>query len=385
MTNKKIRVLHIAQAAGGVDRYLRMLLKYMDREQFENIVVFSQNFNKNDYESIVDGYETVQMYRSIGIHDVKSVFRIRKLIKEYQPDIVYAHSSKAGAVGRLADIGLKNKCIYNPHGWAFNMRCSKRKKFLYTFIEKIAAHFCDKIVCISDAEKQSALENKICAKSKLQVIYNGIDIQEYENKKSSGLTRRKIGIPENAFVVGMVGRLSQQKAPDVFVKMAVQVKKNISNAYFIIVGSGEMEEKIKNYAAANGIGKSLLVTGWVDEPMDYIELFDVACLLSRWEGFGLVLPEYMMAGKPIVATNVDAIPEIIHDGENGFLVEMDNAEEVCEGICEIYNNDLLRNNIIKQCRSDVKKKYDVKRVAIEHKKLFLTEIPRKREKHIIYN
>lgn len=370
MTGKKIRVLHIAQAAGGVDRYLRMLLKYMDREQFENIVVFSQNFNKNDYESIVDGYETVQMYRSIGIHDVKSVFQIRKLINEYQPDIVYAHSSKAGAVGRLADIGLKNKCIYNPHGWAFNMRCSKRKKFLYTFIEKIAAHFCDKIVCISDAEKQSALENKICAKSKLQVIYNGIDIQEYENKKSSGLTRRKIGITENAFVVGMVGRLSQQKAPDVFVKMAVQVKKNISNAYFIIVGSGEMEEKIKNYAAANGIGKSLLVTGWVDEPMDYIELFDVACLLSRWEGFGLVLPEYMMAGKPIVATNVDAIPEIIHDGENGFLVEMDNAEEVCENICKIYNNELLRNNIIKQCRSDVKKKYDVKRVAIEHKKLF---------------
>lgn len=370
MTNKKIRVLHIAQAAGGVDRYLRMLLKYMDREQFENIVVFSQNFNKNDYESIVDGYETVQMYRSIGIYDVKSVFQIRKLIKEYQPDIVYAHSSKAGAVGRLADIGLKNKCIYNPHGWAFNMRCSKIKKLLYTFIEKIAAHFCDKIVCISDAEKQSALENKICAKSKLQVIYNGIDIQEYENKKSSGLTRRKIGIPENAFVVGMVGRLSQQKAPDVFVKMAVQVKKNISNAYFIIVGSGEMEEKIKNYAAANGIGKSLLVTGWVDEPMDYIELFDVACLLSRWEGFGLVLPEYMMAGKPIVATNVDAIPEIIHDEENGFLVEMDNAEEVCENICKIYNNELLRNNIIKQCRSDVKKKYDVKRVAIEHKKLF---------------
>lgn len=370
MTGKKIRVLHIAQAAGGVDRYLRMLLKYMDKEQFENIVVFSQSFDKKDYEGLVDGYETVQMYRSIGMHDVKSVFRIRKLIKEYQPDIVYAHSSKAGAVGRLADIGLNNKCIYNPHGWAFNMRCSKRKKLLYTFIEKIAAHFCDKIVCISDAEKRSAVENKICSKRKLQVIYNGVDIEEYESKKIVRLTRKKIEIPDNAFVIGMVGRLSPQKAPDIFVEMAVQVKKIISNAYFVIVGSGEMEEEIKKYACDNGIDNCLCVTGWVDDPMDYVELFDVACLLSRWEGFGLVLPEYMMAGKPIVATNVDAIPNIVTDGKTGLLVEMNNVPQICECVKKLYMNEKIRREMSECEKKCVKEKFNISRVVNQHEKLF---------------
>ena len=86
---------------------------------------------------------------------------------------------------------------------------------------------------------------------------------------------------------GMVGRMSPQKAPDVFIKMARQVKDRVSNAHFIIVGNGNQEAEIRKYAKANGISDSLHITGWVDNPMSYVELFDVACLLSRWEGFGL--------------------------------------------------------------------------------------------------
>lgn len=369
MTNKKIRVLHIAQAAGGVDRYLRMLLKYMDREQFENIVVFSQNFNKNDYESIVDGYETVQMYRSIGIHDVKSVFQIRKLIKEYQPDIVYAHSSKAGAVGRLADIGLKNKCIYNPHGWAFNMRCSKRKRLLYTFIEKIAAHFCDKIVCISDAEKQSALDIKICQENKLQIIYNGIDIDDYEKSIHGKIKRCDIGIPEDAFVIGMVGRICKQKAPDVFIQAAGMIKKELPNAYFILVGDGDMTNSVIKYAQENDLSDSLYITGWVDNPMDYIEIFDIACLLSRWEGFGLVIPEYMLSQKPIIACNVDAIPNIIVDGKSGILVEVDDYAEVYENVMRLYRNPKLRISLINSAYKKVVNDFNARRVSLQTENL----------------
>lgn len=369
MTGKKIRVLHIAQAAGGVDRYLRMLLKYMDREQFENIVVFSQNFNKNDYESIVDGYETVQMYRSIGIHDVKSVFQIRKLIKEYQPDIVYAHSSKAGAVGRLADIGLKNKCIYNPHGWAFNMRCSKRKRLLYTFIEKIAAHFCDKIVCISDAEKQSALDIKICQENKLQIIYNGIDIDDYEKSIHGKIKRCDIGIPEDAFVIGMVGRICKQKAPDVFIQAAGMIKKELPNAYFILVGDGDMTNSVIKYAQENDLSDSLYITGWVDNPMDYIEIFDIACLLSRWEGFGLVIPEYMLSQKPIIACNVDAIPNIIVDGKSGILVEVDDYAEVYENVMRLYRNPKLRISLINSAYKKVVNDFNARRVSLQTENL----------------
>lgn len=104
------------------------------------------------------------MTRAIGGNDLKAIKKVRALIKKYNPDIVYAHSSKVGAIARVADIGLRNHCVYNPHSWAFNMRCSATKKAIYTMIEKIAAPFCDKIICISDAEKQSALDKKYAKK-----------------------------------------------------------------------------------------------------------------------------------------------------------------------------------------------------------------------------
>ena len=370
MERNKIRILHVAQAAGGVDRYIRMLLKYLDKEKYENILVCSQDFHENDYKDLVNSFEQIEMTRSIGCNDLKTIKAVRKLIKKYKPDIVYAHSSKAGAVTRVADIGIKNCCIYNPHGWAFNMKCSSMKKAMYTAIEKIAAPFCDKIICISDAEKQSALDERICRKDKLQVILNGVDIEAYENEVHGAVKRKDLNIPDDAFVVGMVGRMSPQKAPDVFIKMAKQVKDKVPNAHFIIVGNGNQETEIKKFAQDNGFMNSLHITGWVDNPMSYVELFDVACLLSRWEGFGLVLPEYMMAGKPIVASKVDAIPNIIRNGDNGLLVEVDDYVGASEAVIEIYYKKELKEKMISLGMEDVQKKFNVRRVSEEHGEMF---------------
>lgn len=371
---KKIRILHVAQAAGGVDRYIRMLLKYLDKGKFENILVCSQDFHEEDYRGLVYSFEQVEMTRAIGGNDVKAIKEVRTLIKKYNPDIVYAHSSKAGAIARVADIGLKNHCVYNPHGWAFNMRCSAKKKAMYTAVEKVAALFCDKIICISDAEKQSALDKKICKEEKLQVIFNGVDIESYESGVRGAIKRKDLNIPEDAFVVGMVGRMSKQKAPDVFIKMAKRVKDEVPNAHFIIVGNGNQEDEIRKYAEDNGFSISLHITGWVDNPMSYVELFDVACLLSRWEGFGLALPEYMMAGKPIVASRVDAIPNIIRAGENGLLVEVDDDIGASKAVLRILREDGLRKKIVAQGLEDVHNRFNARRVSEEHSKLFNKEM-----------
>lgn len=370
MRKNKIRILHVAQAAGGVDRYIRMLLKYLDKDKFENVLVCSQDFHEEDYKGLVASFEQIEMTRAIGGNDLKAIKEVRTLIKRYNPDIVYAHSSKAGAIARVADIGLKNRCVYNPHGWAFNMRCSAKKKAMYTAIEKLAAPFCDKIICISDAEKQSALDKKICREDKLRVIFNGVDIETYENGVHGAVKRGDLNIPEDAFVVGMVGRMSPQKAPDVFVKMAKLVKDEVSNAHFIIVGNGNQEAEIKKYAEDNGFSDSLHITGWVDNPMSYVELFDAACLLSRWEGFGLALPEYMMAGKPIVASSVDAIPNIIRDGENGLLVEVDDATGASEAVLRIYRDKRLKDKLVLQGMEDVHNRFNARRVSEEHGILF---------------
>ncbi|HIY00414.1 MAG TPA: glycosyltransferase family 4 protein [Candidatus Blautia faecipullorum] len=368
---KKIRILHIAQSAGGVDRYMRMLLKYVDKEKFENIFVCSQDFKKEDYEDSVIAFEQFPMKRSIGLSDLKAMREVRKLIRKYEPDIVYAHSSKAGAVARAADIGLKNFCIYNPHGWAFNMRGSKAKQMLYLAIEKMAAPFCEKIVCISDAEKQSALEKNICGARKLTVIFNGVDVEAYKSQKGGQVRREELGIPEDAFVVGMVGRISPQKAPDIFMEAAKKIKEKIPSAHFVIVGNGELEEQITEYAGNNGLGDVLHITGWVENPAAYVELFDVAVLLSRWEGFGLVLPEYMMAGKPVVASNVDAIPDVVQDGVSGLLVEADDPGAAAEAVEKIFCSGEMREELVKCGYETVKKRFDAKRMAYESEKLFL--------------
>ena len=371
MKNKKIKILHVSQAAGGVDRYLRMLLKYLDKNKFENIVIVSQDFKKSDYDGLVIAFEQIKMTRAIGLNDFKVINKVRQLIKKYHPDIVYAHSSKAGAITRVADIGFRNYCIYNPHGWAFNMRCSSKKKTLYTLIERVAAPFCDKIICISEAERKSALDKRICKENKLQVINNGVDIGDYKNSSHGEVKRFDLGIPEDAFVVGMVGRISQQKAPDVFVKAAKLIKESIPNSHFIIVGNGELEDQIRKYVEDNGFSNSLHITGWVDNPLSYIELFDVACLLSRWEGFGLVLPEYMMVGKPIVATRVDAIPYIIRDGKNGLLVEVDDIIGVSTAVLRLYQENELKNRLVTQGLVDIYSRFNAKRVSEEHEKLVM--------------
>ena len=350
--------------------FLRESKALYDKKKFENILVCSQDFHEEDYRGLADSFEQVKMTRAIGSNDLKAIKEVRALIKKYNPDIVYAHSSKAGAIARAADIGLKNRCVYNPHGWAFNMRCSDKKRMMYTAIEKIAAPFCEKIICISDAEKQSALEKKICREDKLQVIFNGVDIESYECGEHGKVKRADLDIPEDAFVIGMVGRISPQKAPDVFVKMAKLVKDEIPNAHFIIVGNGNQEVEIRKYTEDNGFSDSLHITGWVDEPMSYVELFDVACLLSRWEGFGLALPEYMMAGKPIVASRVDAIPNIIRDGENGLLVKVDDPVGSYEAVLEIYQDDELKDKLEAQGYRDVKKRFNARRVAKEHERVF---------------
>lgn len=359
----KIKVLHIAECIGGVDRFLRCLMKYSNHDKFENIMLFSRLYEGKGYENLADKVEITYIPHSMGVGALKAALRIRKKIKKYNPEIVVAHSSIAGGVTRIACVGLKCKVIYNPHGWSFNME-SSRKSF-YITIEKLLAHFCDKIVCISDAEKESALRENICKEEKLQVIYNGIDLEEH--------VIGKVDLPDDRFIVGMVGRICKQKAPDVFVKMAKEVKKQVDNAYFVIVGDvleATPEEKKEIKELAKDLGDDLLITGWVNNPLDYVAKFDVGCLLSRWEGFGLAIPEYMLMGTSIVATRVDAIPYLISDGENGYLVDKDDWQGAAIKVVELAENEDRRKKMIDNGLKTVQERFDARRVSKEYEELY---------------
>lgn len=248
----------------------------------------------------------------------------------------------------------------------------KLKSQIFLYIEKLLARYTDKIICISEAERVSALKYKITNNKKLQVILNGINFTAIEN--AIPIQRKDLGIPEDAFVVGMVGRISEQKAPDIFIKAAKNIQKKIPNSYFIIVGDGEQREEIERYAQENNI--NLFISGWTNNPYSYLKVFNIAMLLSRWEGFGLAIVEYMAAKKNFVATKIDAIPTIVRDGIDGILVEADSPEQAANAVISLYKNKELAERMKAEAWEYAHKRYDIQRVTEQHLQLFESICPK---------
>lgn len=371
----KKKIMIVVQSPGGVERYIKMLLKYLKRSDFEIILVCSNDYIERKYLKLVDKFINVNMCRDINISiDLRGIIQIRKLIKKYNPEILYLHSSKAGALGRIANLGLKNRVLYNPHGWSFCMDCSSMKKNIYRLIEKILAIKTDKIIAISECEKSRAVENNICKADKIEVILNGIDINEYEKfNLNTRRSRLELNIPQDAYVIGAVGRICDNKAPDIFVKSASIIKKHIPNAFFVLVGDGPDRTYIENLIKEYSLEECTLITGWVEEPFEYINCFQQGMLLTRWEGFGLVLAEYMIAKVPLIATNIDSIPELITQEVNGLLVDVNDIEGTITASVRIYKDNDLRQKITENGYKIVKNKFDVKRNVREHEELFKEE------------
>ena len=233
-------------------------------------------------------------------------------------------------------------------------------------MEKCLSPLTDKIVCISEAEKVSAEREHIANDNKLELIPNGIDVEAV--KCAVPKRRTDFGIADDAFVVGMIGRISPQKAPDIFIKSARLIHDNIKNSAFIIVGDGEEREDVECFARENDL--NLIITGWTDKPYSYLKMFDVAVLLSRWEGFGLAVVEYMAAEKNVVATRTDAIPTLIDDGVDGLLVEVDNPEDVKEKVMWLYNHPNEAKAMRDKALQKVIKRYDISRVVDQHVEMF---------------
>ena len=360
-----MKIVHIAECAGGVERYLQMILPRLEAQGLSQYFICSRNYDESTYRAIVDGVEQMDMRQTFSPAQIlQKVRAIREAIKRINPDIVYCHSSFAGGFGRLATKGLPCKVVYNPHGWAFNIKGVK--SYAYLLIEKALAPMTDKIVCISEAEYTSAIQKHIADETKLSLIPNGIDIGAVRNAKAK--SRSELGIAEDAFVVGMIGRLSAQKAPDVFIRAAKLIHEKIPNSAFIIVGNGEEEAEVKAYAKENGM--QLIVTGWTDEPYSYLKTFDVAMLLSRWEGFGLAIVEYMAAEKNVVATKVDAIPTLIEDGVDGLLADVDTPQDAADKALWLYSHQAEATEMKKKALKKSIENYNINRVIKQHTEMF---------------
>lgn len=354
-------VLHISECVGGgVERYVEMLLPRLKSAGVRQCLLCSKECNIRNYTDLDILVEPVDFKRTSNPFAIVGIVRkVRSLIKKHSPDIVYCHSSYAGAFGRIAAIGLPCRVLYNPHGWAFKaLSFSKLKRATFLLVEILLSFFTDKIICISEAERNAAIRKRVCSEKKTVFIENGVDIPKVKN--ATPIDRGTLGLHQSDFVIGMAGRISAQKAPDTFIKAAKLISHRISNAAFVIIGDGEDRKEIENYAKENNV--KLHITGWVDNPYSYMKIFDVALVLSRWEGLSLVVPEFMASRVSVIGTKIDSIVPVIQDGENGLLVNVDDPEDVLEKVLSIHNNP-EKANYMKTNAYEGVGRFDITRVA----------------------
>lgn len=364
------KILHICQSnIGGTTEYIYLLIKNLDKSKYENILVCPSSGNiKRKISELGIKIYILEMRREISfIKDFKDILEIRKIIKKENPDILFLHSSKAGALGRIAGIGIRNlKILYNSHGWAFTMECSERKKKIYALIERILSFFTYKIINISEDEYRKAIAYGINSK-KMVIIENGIDIEKYkENSKIKFLDK---------FVIGFVGRLSEQKNPMFLIEICEElIKRKEKEFIFYIVGDGELKDKFEKEIKDKKLEGYFFIRGWSEKVEKEIRNFDIALMISKWEGFGLVVCEYMAALKPVIAVNVGGVKNIIQNNVNGILINEYSSEKFGDEILRIKVDKLLKEKLIENAYKDVKEKYSIEKEVRKIEKIIVEKI-----------
>jgi glycosyltransferase involved in cell wall biosynthesis len=272
------------------------------------------------------------------VRDCLALFQIIALIYKEKPSILHTHTSKAGILGRIAGGVTRIRTIHTPHGHVFYGYFGKGKKQLYIFLERLAARFCERIITISEDERREYLNRGIGDKKKLVTIYNGIDIGQFPGD-GNGL-RRELGIAQQVPLVGYVGRLEEVKGPHLFVEAAKRIEAAAPHAHFLMLGDGVMKEELLHKT----LGMSRVhIMGYREDIADCLAAIDILLIPSLNDGFNLAAVEAMASSKPIVATSVGGLPEVIGDG--GILVTSGDTDQMAEVLTKLLNSPRLRKNI----------------------------------------
>ncbi|ENA3446243.1 glycosyltransferase family 4 protein [Yersinia enterocolitica] len=270
------------------------------------------------------------------IKDIKCIFKLRKLIKEINPDIVTLHSSKAGIVGRLSLIGSGVPVVFTAHGWSFANGVSGNKKLIYIWIERICSLFTDKIITVSEQDKILAIKYKVAAEDKQVVIHNGIPEKTTLYEKENSECVRLIS----------VARFCEQKDHETLLKALCLIKN--SNWNITLIGKGPDFGKIKFLADELGLSSKIFFLGERLDVENLLSLSDVFLLISNWEGFPISILEAMRASLPVIASDVGGVNEAVKDNINGFLVNRKDVKDLAYKIEKLINDRHLRDTMGKQ-------------------------------------
>jgi glycosyltransferase involved in cell wall biosynthesis len=281
------------------------------------------------------------MVRSIRpIKDFKALLALMWLIFKEKPDIVHTHSSKAGILGRVAaKISFVPNIIHTPHGHVFYGHFGVFASKVFLWVEKLFSRFTDRMVALTDGEKNDYENLSVCPAEKLLKIHSGVDVKQFKQSNGNMVEkRRSLGLDQNGNVVGFVGWLLPIKGPEYLLKAMEYVWQEYPETALVFVGKGDLDVDLRTQAlrvSANGRVKFL---GWREDIDEIMPVFDMLVLPSLNEGMGRVLVEAMAAGKPVVASRVGGIPDLVRDGETGYLVPPADEKALADGIKKLLDD-----------------------------------------------
>jgi glycosyltransferase involved in cell wall biosynthesis len=276
-------------------------------------------------------------------------------MRRERPHIVHTHTATAGLLGRLAArLAGVPVILHTFHGHVLRGYFGPIRSKALVWMERFLARLSDRIVTVSEGQRQELAGYGIAALEKITVVPLGFELEDLLACQSyRGELRRELGLGDENKLVGIVARLVPIKNHRLFLQAAQVVAEAIPQARVLVVGDGELREELEAYAHDLGLDGKALFTGWRrDLPRLYADL-DVVALTSINEGTPVSLIEAMAAAVPVVATAVGGVPDVVVDGETGYLVKEGDVKGMAEAIMELLRDPKKARQMGQQGRETV--------------------------------
>lgn len=390
---KRILFIITQSEMGGAQRFLYTFLTRLNKKKYEMLVAAGPQNKTTNYPLLealeqenIETYRLNYLKRDINLwKDLLAALEIRRLIKSWQPDVLFLNSSKAGFLSSFVSKFLIQKpelsVLYRIGGWSFNDPWPKWKKYLWIFLEKLSAKWKDYIILNNQHDLEQAKQLNISPRKSLELIHNGIDVfktkflpqAEARLKLFEKIAKHSGKIFQAKNVVGTIANLYPAKNLANFIAAAEQFKSDDS-IVFLAIGEGQERPVLEKIIAERKLEKKVFLLGQIPEASQFLTAFDIFVLPSSKEGFPWSVLEAMSAKIPVIATSVGAVPEIIEDGKNGFLVNPSSPNEIAARVREILSNDRLRQELGIQGHQTVLFKFSLDKMVQGIEKLLNLEV-----------
>ena len=332
-----VRVVHIAESTGwaGGERYLLALARELDRKRFRLSVIGP------DAGPLVERLHALEVETCcVRLNDRQvSPRALRALVRalgQLRPVIVQSHGARSNVYTRLAA-----RCAGVPivlstvHNSLFDYEVAGWRRVLYVLAERLTSPLADRIVAVSEAIARDLVERYRIDPRRIVVVHNGIDAWAFRPARGAATVRAELRVPGNRHVILMAGRMTAQKGWDVLLEAAARLAAVRDDIVWLLVGDGPLRGPLMRRAAELGLPASF--TGARADMADVLGCADVVVLASRSEGLPFTLLEAMALGKPVVATRVGGVPEVVEDGRSGRLVTRDDPGALAAAITAVID------------------------------------------------